>query len=167
MKLLDEVQRIQAIGTSEGATKGWDTRGRGRKDVEQSVRPGNPDKGHEKTVSLDLDGVLAIGRKFKDSYTFAPPRPGAAQFLSKLHGMGLKIVVSSARDDPRAVKEYLDKNGLGKYISEVTNKKVPASYYVDDRAIPFSGDFDKALDTIKGFKVHWANGDKDDPDLHK
>lgn len=48
-------------------------------------------------------------------------------------------------------------NGLGLFIEDVTSVKLPASLYIDDRAICHKGSFETTLLEINNFKVHWAN----------
>ena len=53
--------------------------------------------------------------------------------------------------------KWLLENELDKYFKDVTNIKYPAYIYLDDRAINFSGDYNKTLDEINSFNVYWKN----------
>ena len=46
-------------------------------------------------------------------------------------------------------------NNIDKYFKDVTNVKYPAYIYLDDRAIKFEGDYNKTLEEIENFTVHW------------
>jgi adenylylsulfate kinase len=107
-----------------------------------------------RTVAIDFNGVLDQYVGWLGPDHFYPPRPDVGRFLGKLKEKGYTIVVMTANDVDK-VKEWLEKNDLMKYISEVTDKKVPALVYVDDRAIRFQGDFDITLSKIIHFKTFW------------
>lgn len=108
---------------------------------------------NRKTICIDFNGVI-------DTYTGAwgvetPVRDGVHKFLKALDNRGYKIVVlTSAR--LADVERYIMDNGLW-MVSEVTNVKVPAIVYLDDRAITFNGNFDDALKAILEFKAHWES----------
>jgi len=50
---------------------------------------------------------------------------------------------------------WLIENNIDKYFKEVTNLKLPAYIYIDDRAIKFNGDFKALCNEIAGFLVYW------------
>ena len=105
----------------------------------------------KKTVLIDLDGVLNIyNGNYKDD--FIPDiRDGALEFL-KILSKDYLIKLFTARDN-RLVKIWVKKNNLHDYISGITNIKEPAFIILDDRCIKFDGDYTKALEGIKNFKV--------------
>jgi hypothetical protein len=105
-------------------------------------------------VCVDLDGVLNTFDGWRGADYFHPPRPGAREFLEKLNALGYEIVIFTVRWRPH-VEQWLDENGLFGLVSRVTNEKPAAHAYVDDRAICFRGDFDSAVDQIRGFRAHW------------
>lgn len=108
----------------------------------------------KKTILIDLDGVLNnyCGNYKEDVVSEA--REGVKEFLKKLSEI-YKIEVFTARNTKITV-EWLIKNKLDKYISNVTNVKNPfACVILDDRALNFDGDFKKAYDEIINFKPHW------------
>lgn len=39
---------------------------------------------------------------------------------------------------------------------KVTNRKVPAVAYIDDRVIRFNGSYKKVISQLKNFKPYWA-----------
>jgi hypothetical protein len=105
-------------------------------------------------VCVDLDGVLNAYDGWKGADYFHPPRAGAGEFLARLNELGYRVVVFTVRWAPH-VEEWLARYGLAQYVTEVTDRKPPAHVYVDDRAVCFQGDFNRALDQIGRFKAHW------------
>lgn len=107
-----------------------------------------------KTVSVDFDGVL---HTYASGWTGVeptdPPEPGALEFIERLIFMGLKpVVVSSRADTPSGVRHieiWLHRHGFPQM--RVTNEKVQAIAYVDDRAVPYntgSGAWPAVIDQI-------------------
>lgn len=91
-----------------------------------------------KTVALDFDGPLHSYRSGWTGYTPEdPPTDGAQVFCRTLIGLGATLfVVTSRADRPEgvdAVRMYLDRHGFPRM--NVTNLKVAAVAYVDDRAV--------------------------------
>ncbi len=96
----------------------------------------------EKVVCVDFDGVLAFHSKpHMYDVIGRPLRPGF-ELVRDLHNKGYDVVVLTARDPSEhdAIWRWLNANNVGgvplaKYISKVTNIKVPALKYYDDRAV--------------------------------
>lgn len=107
-----------------------------------------------RTICVDWNGVLDTYTGYKGPRHFDPPRPGAAAFLKSLRAMGFRVVVLSSRP-PGDVLGWLRQHGLDRYVDLVTDRKVPAVAYIDDRAITFNGDFDETLSRLRAFKAHW------------
>ncbi|REJ38272.1 MAG: hypothetical protein DIU84_00800 [Bacillota bacterium] len=112
------------------------------------MHPGN------RTVCVDWNGVLDTYAGFRGEEHFDPPRPGAGRFLERLKAMGFCVVVLSTRR-PDQVWDWLRRHGLDAHVDDVTDRKVPAVAYVDDRAIPFRGDYDEVLSALRHFRPHW------------
>jgi len=106
-------------------------------------------------ASCDLDGVLTLGQG-RGPYDFAPIRPGATDFLRALHERYEEVVIHTARNTD-AAKNYLRQHGLLKYCAAVTNLKLPSKVYIDDRAVQFTGDFERTLKDIEDFKPFWKD----------
>ena len=104
------------------------------------------------TVCVDFDGVLNNYEYYDPNNCFTP-RPGAKEFLEKLSEK-YHVVILTARSFPK-VERWLKNYGLNKYVADVTNIKVPAVAYIDDRAIKFKGDYDFALKELENFKPYW------------
>ena len=112
-------------------------------------------------VCLDLDGVMNDFDGWRGADYFHPPRPGLLEFVRELRALGYVIVVHTVRWAPH-VWEWIRKYSLDAYISDVTNLKIPAHVYIDDRAICFRGDFDETLERVKSFRAHWEESHKGD-----
>lgn len=102
------------------------------------------EKERRPTVCVDLNGVLDTYKGWQGSEHWDPPRPGAYEFLAELADRGFRVVILSTKD-PAGVDAWLRSHGLAEYIDEVTDRKVPAVAYVDDRAVRFCGDYSQVL----------------------
>jgi hypothetical protein len=109
-------------------------------------------------VCVDLDGVLNLYDGWRGADYFHPPRPGAIEFLKALHERNFQVVVHTVRWAPH-VWDWIRLHGLDAYVYSVTNEKLPAHVYIDDRAICFTGDFQSTLDRVATFRAHWESAD--------
>lgn len=105
------------------------------------------------TICVDFDGVLNTYTGWQGENELYEPKEGVKEFLSRLNE-DFKVIIHTARD-PKKVIDWIEKHGLINYIYDVTNKKVPAMVYIDDRAIKFKGDYDLTLFELSQFKTHW------------
>ena len=105
---------------------------------------------HKPVVCIDFDGVLN-NYKFYDPDNLFDMRPGAYDFIMKLSVI-YRVVILTARDTEK-VKEWLKENNI--VVDEVTNVKPPAVCYVDDRAVRFDGNFNRALHQVFNFYTYW------------
>ena len=113
-----------------------------------------PEKG--KTICLDFDGVLAEYHGWEGPHHHGLPLPSAREFLERLRDAGVTVVVLTSREGSEEIKAWFKPHNLP-MPSKVTNKKVPANAYVDDRAVHFDGDFSHLLKDLKKFKPHWKD----------
>jgi hypothetical protein len=113
-------------------------------------------------VSIDLDGTITASKSHGPD-DFAPLRPGTRDALQKLHKEGFELVIHTARTDHSKVKDYLRKNGISRWISDVSNVKNPSSaIFVDDRALRFEGNWDSTLRKIrKLYRAGFENKDSE------
>lgn len=112
-------------------------------------------KAGPKIICVDLDGVLAQYSGWQGPDHIGDPLPGAREFLDSLNDMGYEIVIFSTRS-PAAVIAWVQKYDLARnYFVGARNEKLPATAYVDDRAICFRGDFSETLMQLKYFKPYW------------
>jgi hypothetical protein len=109
-----------------------------------------------KTVCVDFNGVLDTYTGWRGPAFLYPPREGAGAFLSKLSERYRVVVLTTF--DAALVWEWLRRYGFDAYVGDVTNHKVPAVVYVDDRAVRFDGDFEATLREIEAFRTHWERG---------
>lgn len=107
-----------------------------------------------RTVAVDFDGVV---HSYTQGWTgYKPlddPEPGALGFILGLQAQGYEVVIMSARaHNEEGVKEtenWLESHGFPQL--RVTNEKVTAVAYVDDRAVPHttgSGDWQEVSNRI-------------------
>ncbi len=114
------------------------------------------DNDTRRLICIDLDGVLNLFDEWKGSEYFHPPRPGAADFLERLNTAGFKVAVFTVRWHEWA-RTWLEENGLSQYVEIVTNRKIAAHVYLDDRAVCFEGDFNEAYKKILNFRTFWED----------
>ena len=108
-----------------------------------------------RTICLDFDGVI---HSYQSGWCGAevipdPPIHGSKDAVDRLR-KHFRVVVHSARcrSDAglEAVKAWLHKHGIE--VDEVCQHKPPAFAYVDDRAIPFRGEWSDAIADIHAFR---------------
>ncbi len=107
------------------------------------------------TVAIDLDGVLhSYTRGWTGPYPEDDPNPGAVEFVEGLIADGFRVVIMTTRastiEGEAAVFTWLEHHGFPPL--EVTSKKIPAIAYVDDRAVPFVGDWEATRNGVVHFK---------------
>ena len=91
------------------------------------------------TISIDFDGVLhRYSKGFQDGVPYDPPIEGAVKAVERMMEKGYHVVVCTARDpaNHQDVYDWLEKWGFP--FLDVTNVKVPAYIYIDDRALRFT-----------------------------
>ena len=104
-------------------------------------------------VCVDFDGVLNNYTGWKGEHHLYEPRVGAGEFLEMLSSKFVVYVFTTRNRDK--VIGWLEKNDLIFFVDEVTDIKVGAVAYIDDRAIQFNGDYQECLDKLINFKAYW------------
>ncbi len=105
-------------------------------------------------ILIDLDGVLNEYTKGCFDKNYIPnPREGVEDFLIELN-KDYDLYLFTSRNLLLASK-WLINNNLDSYFKDVTNIKLPAYLFIDDRNIKFNGNYSKTLTEIKHFKVNW------------
>ena len=93
---------------------------------------------NDRTICVDFDGVI---HKYSKGYwtgeIYDEPMEGAREVLWKWRNKGYRVVIFTARDplQHQDIKDWLLEWDLPEL--EVTNVKIPAFMYLDDRAIRF------------------------------
>lgn len=101
--------------------------------------------GMKRTASVDFDGVL---HDYSDGWTgYEPnggPIPGAREFVQWLVAQEIEVIISSCRAYTQigrtGIQDWLLFHGFPR--CSVTCEKPHAEWYIDDRGIRFSGDFE-------------------------
>ena len=109
-------------------------------------------KNAQKTLMIDLDGVLNNYTKYDENY-IPNIKQGAKEFLEKLSEK-YELVLFTTRNSKLA-ENWLKKENIDRYFKEITNIKKPAFIYLDDRALNFNGNFNQTLNDIEQFEVYW------------
>ena len=92
-------------------------------------------------------------KEIQETISKIDPMEGAKEFLEKL-SQNAELYLFTSRNLLLASK-WLVNNNLDKFFKDVTNFKMPAFLYIDDRAVCFEGDYNETLDTVNNFKVYW------------
>lgn len=107
------------------------------------------------TVAIDYDETL---HPYSRGWTGVvpddePPTLGAVGFLRAMKMKGYNVIIFSVRaGEPggaQAIQDWCTKYGLMQYIDGITNEKPHALAYVDDRAVPFNGNWMAALRDVE------------------
>jgi trehalose-6-phosphatase len=105
-----------------------------------------------KRLRSTFDGTLAGYEHGWQGPPAEAPTKGARSAMQALKAKGYTIVVFSCRaSDPGGVQDierWLVQQGMARYVSEVTDVKPKAVAYIDDRGVPFSGDWLSVLTKV-------------------
>jgi hypothetical protein len=100
------------------------------------------------TIAVDFDGVLHdYNDGWKDGTIYGGPIPGSQDACKNLINQGYDLVVFTARQQLEPIKEWLTNNNFPEM--DVTNTKIPAKFYIDDKAVRFI-DWNTTLMVIYG-----------------
>jgi len=109
---------------------------------------------YKKIVALDLDGVLARYTSYKGPDIIEDPSPEGVELLIEL-SRRWTVIIHSARATA-AVEAWLRKHRLIQYTSGInccpikgTAGKPVAIAYIDDRAVPWTGNIEKTLREVE------------------
>lgn len=110
-------------------------------------------KTHKPNVCVDFDGVLAQYDGWKGPEHLGEPNRGALAFVKKLSET-FAVIIHSTRH-PQDIERWCKEHGFIDYITHITDTKMPAVCYVDDRAVQFSGNFAQTIVEVEYFKPYW------------
>jgi len=107
-----------------------------------------------KTVAFDFDGVIhKYSKGWQDGSIYDEPNKDVLELMLILQLMNIPCVIISTRE-PSQIKEWWDKQGFTikakvldwntTFYSDcscigITNRKIPAQLYIDDRAYRYTG----------------------------
>ncbi len=100
-------------------------------------------------ICLDFDGVIHSFTSQWINEDVIPDKPitGCREALASIKAMGAQIYIHSTRchcrSGRKAIAHYMAKHHL--VFDEIVEHKPVADLYIDDRAILFSGDWQKVL----------------------
>lgn len=129
----------------------------------------------QRTVVIDFHGTVARFEHGWRGYDHAEtPEPGALSLVRELLDAGYRVVVVSAGADCPAgvagIRRWLAMWGFPPL--EVTDRKVPAIAYIDDRAVVYRGDFGPAgraevLDEVARLAACRTHGNETDAHVRR
>jgi len=110
-----------------------------------------------KRVMVDFDRTIhKYSEGWSDGTVYDVPISGAREALNELKERGYEIVIFSARtgkskpdwkEQERMMKEWMTKYNIP--FDMITSEKLPAEYYIDDRAVRFEGNWAATLQVIR------------------
>ena len=89
-----------------------------------------------KVIQIDFDNVICATGKWSEGTITASPMPGAKDKIIDLMEQGYECVVFTARRELESVNTWMKENDFPDLV--ITNQKLPARAYIDDRAIRFT-----------------------------
>ncbi len=109
---------------------------------------------YKKKILIDLDGVLNEYGTVDFNENYIPKiKKGAKHFIEELY-KNAELYLFTTKNLLLSSK-WLIENDLDKYFKDVTNTKIPAYLYIDDRTVCFNGNYEKTLEDISKFNVYW------------
>ena len=107
----------------------------------------------KKDICIDFDGVLNNYTGWQGEEHLASMREGCDVFLKELANDYRITIFTTRRID--LVEKWLINYNINEYVFNITDKKVPAYLYIDDRAICFRGNYTDIAEQIKSFQPYW------------
>ena len=109
-------------------------------------------KVRDKTIAIDFDGVIhRYSKGFKGQQNvYDKPTEGTREALEKLKSNGYRLVIVSCRP-PEPIKKWLVEQDMLHYFDEISNTKLPAKCYIDDKAIRFERGKKSSWDYVLDF----------------
>jgi len=112
------------------------------------------------TIAVDFDGVIHKNSKgFHDGTVYDEPLEGSIEALKNLSKEYTLVIFTCKANSQRPlingktgielIWEWLVKYNIAEYISEVTDIKPRAKFYIDDKGIKFEN-WEQTLNDMKG-----------------
>lgn len=89
------------------------------------------------TIAIDFDGTITEEDKIKGVIQVEPIRKDFIEYLPKIAELGHNLVILTARYKPEHIenaKTRLEEIDYLKYFTDITNKKMFADFYFDDKS---------------------------------
>ena len=99
---------------------------------------------------MDFDGVLNEYNGYEEG-NLGEPLSASKEFIRQLRKK-YKVVILTSRPKEQVI-DWLNNNGFPSM--EVTDRKIPAVAYIDDRAIQFNGSYIQTIYEAVNFKPYW------------
>ena len=103
----------------------------------------------KRTIAIDFDGVIhrySEGFKGKDN-AYDPPNENITEALDYFKTSGYRLVVFSTRPK-EVIADWLKNYDLADYFEDITDIKIPAKIYIDDRGYKFEN-WKKTLEELE------------------
>lgn len=113
-------------------------------------------------IAVDFDGTIAHYDGWMGVGKFGKPIENVKWALEKFREQGAKIIIHTCRAEIHLVKEYLKEHSIPfDYVNfspreinyKTSDKKVNADIYIDDKAIPFCGEWKETYMQVVNFKT--------------
>jgi len=112
-------------------------------------------------IAVDFDSTISHYDGFKGVGVFGKPVQGAAWALGKFREMGATVIIHTCRREINLIAEYLKEHNIQyDYINyspknsklNLSNKKIAATVYIDDKAIGFRGQWRETYLDVVNFR---------------
>lgn len=107
-----------------------------------------------KLIALDFDATIAEYDGWRGPDHKGKLLDGAKEFIEELNELGFELHLVTSRP-VEGIQEWLEKNKIGHLIKSVTNLKIAAHLYIDDRAIQFDNNYEEVIEKVKSFSPLW------------
>lgn len=125
-------------------------------------------------IAVDFDATITNYEGWQGPGVFGSLMPGAKEALDRLVLKGYTIIINTTRGvDISAVREYLDGQNVPYHHinvnspnapTNVSDRKVLADVYIDDRALRFDGRWEGMVEKVEGF-MPWYKRENRRPSL--
>jgi len=117
-----------------------------------------------KVAAIDFDGVIhQYSNGWQKGIIYDEVVPGAKEGVTALKDAGYHIMIYTTRTNPQFRKkgepeqydqlvQYLEKHQIPYDRIYVGSGKPMADVYLDDRAIPFTGNWEQSVKDVRNFK---------------